>query len=270
MVTENTVASGIAAVACGADVVEFDVVRSTDGDFFVFHDGYEYKRFGDPRNMNSMTSGEIGELRYRLHGADSAPDGVATVAELLRGMPDDVLFNVDRSWPFWGTLLPYLDSFEMTERLILKCPPEGEHLRELAQHAEKYPLIPMVHTLAEIEFVGNYEGVNVVGFELLASDRDHPFTDPQFIAYLQQQGYLVFVNAINLENRVPLFAGWDDETSLTGNVSEGWGQLVDRGADIIQTDWPALLAHYLGKPMNFPSRDGVCLPMPEGKANGKE
>lgn len=255
LVTENTVASGVAALASGADIIEFDVVRSLDGDFFVFHDGYEFPRFGVTKNMTQMTTTEIEGLRYRLHGDDRHPETVTTVAELLGSLPADALFNVDRSWRFWDTLLPYLDSFDMADRLILKCPPEDKWLRLLAAHEVKYPVIPMVRTVDDVRYTGCYVGANVIGFELLAGDDEHPFTDPRYIGQLQERGFLAFVNAINLENRVPLYAGWDDATSLMGNVAEGWGRLVDLGPDVIQTDWPALLAHYLGRGLNFPVRD---------------
>lgn len=251
MITENTVQSGNAAVYCGADMVEFDVVRSVDGDFFVFHDGYEKKKFDIHTNMNDMTSSEIHTLRYRLHGDDEDPKTVATVREMIESLPHDALLNVDRSWRFWDTLLPFLDTFDCPERLILKCPPVDGALSVLAQHKVDYPLVPMVRTVKDIELTAN-SGTNVVGFELLASKNSHPFTKPEFIKELHELGYFVFVNAINLENNKPLFAGWDDAAALRGHPERGWGRLVGLGADVIQTDWPALLAHYLGKPLEYP------------------
>jgi Domain of unknown function len=74
------------------------------------------------------------------------------------------------------------------------------------------------------------------------------------IRSLHTRGVLVFANAIILENRVPLFAGYGDDISLRGRPEEGWGKLIDLGIDIIQTDWSALLAHYLGRQLAFPVR----------------
>lgn len=256
LITENTLAAGIAAKASGADIVEFDVVRSQDGDFFVFHDGYEFQRFGVTENMTEMTTREICGLRYRLHGDDRAPETVCTVAQMLEGMPEDTIFNVDRSWKYWNTLLPYLDHFDMADRLLFKCPPAAEWLENLAEHEVKYPLIPMVRSLADLEFCANFPGVNVVGFELLAECESHPFTHPEVIREIQEQGYLVFVNAINLESRVPLFAGWDDNSSILRDPAQGWGELLDREVDVIQTDWPALLTRYMGRATDFPAWSG--------------
>ena len=38
---DNTVRSAIGALRSGADVIETDVVRSADGEYFLFHTGYE-------------------------------------------------------------------------------------------------------------------------------------------------------------------------------------------------------------------------------------
>ena len=45
-IVENTAKAVRAAVVSGADIVEIDVIESTDGDFFTFHNGYEGHYFG--------------------------------------------------------------------------------------------------------------------------------------------------------------------------------------------------------------------------------
>lgn len=253
MVTENTIRSTVAALACGTDIVEFDVVRSSDGSFFIFHDGYEKYRLGSSGHLPDMTAAEIAQLSYRRHGEDIEPEGVTALDDLLHTFPD-TFFNVDRSWHYWDTLLPELDTFHMEDLLILKCPVSREPFELLQRHAVKYPVIPMVRTVEEVELVASLEGVAIAGFELLADTVSHPFVSSDYLKSLHNTGYLAFLNAINLENRKPLFAEFDDEASLFGDVADGWGTLVDLGADIIQTDWPALLSHYLGRTLPFPRR----------------
>lgn len=254
LVHENTPTAAIAAIASGADIVEFDVIRSSDGRFYVFHDGYEPLHFKVNTPLPGLDSDQIDGLRYHLHPDESEPEGVTTLSDMLGSLPDGI-FNVDRAWRYWDTLLPILDDFEMADRLVLKCPPEERWLRLLADHPVKYPLIPMVRTPDQVEHVLAHPGLATIGVELLAQEPDHPFLSQGYVASLHARGVLAFANAINLENRIPLFAGYDDETSLRGRPDDGWGRLIDLGIDIIQTDWPALLAHYLGRSLPFPVRD---------------
>jgi glycerophosphoryl diester phosphodiesterase len=40
-------------------------------------------------------------------------------------------------------------------------------------------------------------------------------------------------------------AGHNDDVALFGDTDNGWGWLVDKGFDIIQTDWVLQLITYL-------------------------
>ena len=63
---------------------------------------------------------------------------------------------------------------------------------------------------------------------------------------LRQQKKLWF-NAINLYYTIKLTAGHDDNSAILSGMDEAWGWLLDKGYDIIQTDWPLLLKNYIEK-----------------------
>ena len=56
----------------------------------------------------------------------------------------------------------------------------------------------------------------------------------------------MWYNAITLSRleRHILCAGYEDDRSIAQGFDQGWGVLVRKGADIIQTDWPELLLQY--------------------------
>lgn len=247
-VVENTLLAARAAVRSGATVIEIDVIASTDGDHFLFHDGLEPHRLGTVQNINSMSTAQIRAATYvEQNSTTFAPrvEELAAVMGHFRGA--DVLFNVDRSWWYWDTLLPTLDSFDMADQLVIKSNVDDASLARLRAHGVKYPFMPMVRSMADIEKVWDDEQINLVGVELLAHEEGHPFLDPAVVDALRERGLMVLLNAINLNNRVPLFGGFDDEVSLFEDPDRGWGELVRRGADLIQTDWTALLSTYLEK-----------------------
>jgi glycerophosphoryl diester phosphodiesterase len=76
---ENTVASFLAAVACGLSWVELDVYRSRDGDLVVSHDPV-------------APSGAVIVART---AAELAAHGVASLAEVLAALPAGVAVNID-------------------------------------------------------------------------------------------------------------------------------------------------------------------------------
>lgn len=243
-VVENTVRAIRAAEIEGADIVEIDVIASTDGDFFLFHDGYEPMHFAEPRNITTLSTAEIEGLGYAW--ANSLPGGYPV--ERLRTVLDEcptTFFNVDRSWHWWPTLLDELAEFGNPPHLLMKSPVSDAPLAALAEHSVKFPYIPIVKTVEEVERVWADKEINTVGVELVAASPQHVFCDAAYVSSLRDRGMCVLLNALNLSNRVPLYGGFDDEASLFIDPDRGWGELVDRGVDVIQTDWPGVLRRYL-------------------------
>lgn len=242
---ENTPESVVAAVASGGDVVEIDVVASTDGEFFAFHDGNEQRLLGTTTDLRSCTAREIRAQRYVHSERPGRPAPVAGLLDLLGGVPAGTLVNVDRSWTWWESLLPALDALSMSAQLLLKCSAAAlDRVDVLRAHPVKYPFVPICATVEQAHGHLDDPQLNTVGVELLARDAASPFLDPAVLADLRARGALVLVNAEVLTTGRDLFAGHDDERAVLGSPDEGWGPLFDLGVDAIQTDWPWLLRDY--------------------------
>ncbi len=243
-IAENTLKGIHAALAEGADIVEIDVIASTDGDHFLFHDGYEPMHFGVAENIRTLSTAEIERLGYRWCFNDASQYPVERLRTVLDACPE-VFFNVDRSWWWWPGLLDELAAHGVPAHLLLKSPVQDAPLAALSSHPTKFPYIPIVRTVEEVERVWADQAINMVGVELVASEPDHAFLDAGYVQSLRERGLAALMNGLNLSNRVPLYAGFDDEVSLLEHPDHGWGQMIARGADIIQTDWPGVLARYL-------------------------
>ena len=72
--------------------------------------------------------------------------------------------------------------------------------------------------------------------------RTHPVCDPEtFERNLQaEESRFSLVNG-----NFYLAGGHDDDASVLGHPEQGWGWLMDRGFDIIQTDWVLHCRRYL-------------------------
>ncbi|WNB85167.1 glycerophosphodiester phosphodiesterase family protein [Cellulomonas sp. ATA003] len=243
-IVENTPEAVLAAVASGGDVVEIDVVASTDGELFAFHDGTEPRLLGITANLRTLTARQIRDQRYVHVERPGRPARVAGLLDLLAAVPGGTLVNVDRSWDAWRTLLPALDTLDMTGRLLLKCRAGDEAADVLRAHPVKYPFMPICTTVAQAHQHLDDPDLNTVGVELIAGDATSPFLDADVVAGLHARGAFVMVNAEVLATGLDLFAGHDDERAVLDSPEAGWGPLFALGVDMIQTDWPWLLRDY--------------------------
>lgn len=243
-IAENTAKGIRAAEVEGADIVEIDIVSSTDGEFFLFHDGYEPMAFRIAENITTLSSAQIDELNYGWCIEQPGAYPVERLLDVLEAFPG-TFFNVDRSWRWWPRLLDVMAEHGNVGHLLVKSPIVPDAVAALSAHPAPFPYIPIVRTPEEVEAVIADEGLNTVGFELLAQTADDPFCDVAYLSALRERGFALLLNALNLGNRVPLYAGFDDETSMLVDPDAGWGELVRRGAGIIQTDWPGPLKAYL-------------------------
>lgn len=247
-IIENTIPSLIAAYRSGADIVEIDVVQSSDGPFYLFHDGNENRLLGEKRNIKQLTSDEIEALRYYNSIRHKINYGVEKLEDLLKYVQGtDNLINIDRSWAYWDTLLPYLDSFKLENQILLKSPVKDLCLQQLEEHPTKYMYFPIVKSLDDLEIVRKYKNINTIGVEIIAENQDSPFFQDELIESLRNEYHFVFANAIRLDDREVLFGELDDDLSILKGPECGWRKIVEKGCNVLQTDWTGLLDQYRQK-----------------------
>lgn len=245
-VAENTAAAVRAAAMSHADIVEVDVIRSSDGEFFLFHDGQEPRHFDDGapvsgRRLFELTAEEIGTLSYQWQ-----LEGLARVERLedvLTALPD-IPLQIDRSWRWWPELFPVLRSSGRLDTLHLKSPVNAEALRALEAEGPDLQFAAIISSLEEIEQVKGYD-INLVGYELLAESLDAELADRELIERLKAEGRYVQLNALTLPEGQILFAGLDDHLSITEGPDAGWGRILDFAPSLLQTDWPHLVWEYM-------------------------
>jgi glycerophosphoryl diester phosphodiesterase len=56
---------------------------------------------------------------------------------------------------------------------------------------------------------------------------------------------MVWVNAIIYDERAVISAHHTDDVSAAGEPEKGWGWLIDKNIDFIQTDWLLMLKQYM-------------------------
>lgn len=252
-IPQNTALAYKASLLLGADMFELDVSKSTDGTLYCFHDTTEDINLRLHTNIEKYSSAAIAE--FGLYNSIWEPSGyrVQTMEEVLQVFCHGELFNVDRSWNKLEDTFALLNKYPHTvHQALMKAPAKAEILDKYEKEPTKFMFMGIVKTMEDIELILSYENINVVGFELIANSEDSAMWSDELIERLHEQGYFVWYNAITLSclDKHILCAGHDDDRSIKEGFDQGWGVLIRKNTDIIQTDWPALLSRY---------RDGLDL-----------
>ncbi len=244
----NTILSYKAALMLGADLVEVDTIRSSDGVFYAYHSGEEKGTFGleGGRRLNEYSSKEIESLEYINSSFNRSGIGVSRLEDVMALLKGKCFINIDRAWlSSWKETLEFLRAFGMEDQLIIKSPAKEEVLDVFEEYGKGFMYMGIIRKKEEYDLIKSYKGINTVAIETNYQQKDDYIASDEFIGRLHSDGCLIWVNALTLDGSKCLSGGFDDNTSISSGPDKGWKVLLDKGYDIIQTDWPSLLASYI-------------------------
>lgn len=243
----NTLPAFETSLLLGADMFELDVSRSTDGTLYCFHDTTEDMNLRVHVNIEQLSDHVIDELQQYNSIWEPSGFGVQRLEDVLTRFSNGELFNVDRSWGKLQETFALLKKYPHTiQQALMKAPAKAELLDQYESEPTKFMFMPIINKLADIDLVLSYENINLVGFELIAKSEHDSLWQDALIKELHKKGYFVWYNAITLSGleKHIMTAGYDDDRSIKQGFDKGWGVLLDKDVDIIQTDWPELLSRY--------------------------
>ncbi len=250
-IIQNTNDAYDTALKMGADMVEADVVSTLDGVLYSFHDENEERLLGVDRSIRQMTSREVDSCHpvNAINGLCSRR--INRLTEILEHLNHGELLNIDRAWDIFPRLFAVLDQYEDARcQVIIKAPMrEKQALEALSRHPVKYMFMPISYSLDDVREILVWTNINTVGIELISFTQQDELFSNESIRYVHDKNLLTWANAINLGdyNSKALFGGLDDDVSLLKSPDLGWGKLLQKNIDVIQTDWPALLYAYRNK-----------------------
>ncbi|WP_028551599.1 glycerophosphodiester phosphodiesterase family protein [Paenibacillus sp. UNC451MF] len=249
-IIENTIPAFEIALKYGGDIIEVDVAKSTDGKLYTIHEGQEERLFFSKDNVQTLSSQEIENLSYRNGNSFKVKQKVEELEEVLKHFRGDTLINLDRAWEFWDDVFELVKKWSMFDQIIVKSPVTEKYLDFMEQYEIPVMYIPIVKNERELAQVLE-RNINTVGVEVIISSEKSDFYNLEIIKELKKRNLLVWLNAIRLNDSTILTLGSDDDKALLLSEDDGWGRILDIGADIIQTDWPLHLACYLQKRRMF-------------------
>lgn len=247
-IIQNTIPAYIAALKMHADMFECDLIESTDGELYVFHDTNEKRLYGGDKNIKLCSSEEIEGVEYINAVGEPSGYHVEKFEDILKHFCNGELFNVDRAWSILPSVDRVMEKYpEAIHQAIIKTPVKKEYLDFFEQCPRKYMYMPIAKSLDEVKTVLSYENINVVGVELIAKTADAELFQEEVVHWVREQGLFCWVNALTLggSSKHDLSGGLDDDMAILESPEKAWGALIDRGYNVIQTDWPAILNDFL-------------------------
>ena len=242
----NTIAAYEIALRQGADIIELDVSKSKDGELFAFHPGMEPVYLKCGKMISEMTAAEVREVP--ILNQDEVPTHyrVPTLFEALSFLKDRAYINVDKFWTDVEGIAACIRRAGVEKQVIVKTYLDEESLGNVEKYASDLMFMPMIWHKDESTEMLLKRNINLIGNEILFDkDTDEVISDA-YIADMHRKGLLVWMNAIVYNEKDVIPAGHTDDVSLTDDPAKGWGWLMEKKADIIQTDWPLMVRQYIG------------------------
>ena len=242
----NSLPAFEAALRQGADILETDLALSGDGQLLIFHPKKEKAHLNKDIHLNEMTMEQIRELRFVNIDNDPTAYGILTLDEFLERFKNRCLINLDHGWDDdMGLMIDAVRRHAMEEQVLIKAPAKLKYaqiMEELAPDMMFMPIYKEEDTMTELLEQMN---VNFVGAELVFAREDSVFASEAYIRSHQDKGRLLWANPILYYYKSQLTGGHNDDIAVTSDPEFGWGWLADKGFDILQTDWPMPLRHFL-------------------------
>lgn len=243
----NTLAAFEIALRQGADMIELDVSNSNDGELFVFHPGMEPVFLHMDKRLSDIPASEIRKLSFLNADATPTQFGINTFDEALKALKGRCYINVDKFWNNVDPIVRAIRRHNMMDQILVKTGPSEEVYRYLEENAPdvNYMVILRDHDDQSEQLLKRR--LHYVGAEVLFQTEDSEFATEAYVERMHKAGLLVWANAIVYNHKAVLTAGHNDDISVVGRMDEGWGWLLDKGYDIIQTDWPLMLKNYMNQ-----------------------
>ncbi len=242
----NTLCAYENALKQGADMIEIDVSLSKDGVPFVFHPGMEYAHLNLHGSLSELTADEIASLRFV--NADRTPTQypVYRLDEVFERFKGRCYINVDKFWEHPDVITEHIRAFDILPQILVKTGASDKCFDVIERVAPDIPYMVLVRSDGtEIHNRLKKRRINYIGQEILFDSDESPLCSREYLDFLKSEDILAWANSIVYNYKTVISAGHTDDAALGGDMDAGWGWLVRRGFDIIQTDWPLMMKMYL-------------------------
>jgi len=264
---ENSLAALDAAVKAGAEIVEVDVRRSSDGEYVVMHDTGLERTTTCTGEAASRTVAELKACHLVVEGTGVATaETVPTLREFLAATRGRILVNLDNKLGIGDLpgMIVIARDMGMARQVIVKeniwndrrIAEVGIAMRQAGGGFQFMPIIAddavrdagFVEKVSRVFAPHAMEMINWRDGAAMLTQTGGPLFSARMRAAAVRGSWHVWANTYAIVNKPGGFlaGGRGDELAVLASMpAESWGFWVDRGATIIQTDEPRAAVDWL-------------------------
>ena len=245
---ENSLQAIESVIRMGVDIMELDVKMTKDSVLVLMHD----------KTIDRMTSGKglISDMTYdslmtfnmrRAHNIVTDTTKITTLRDALICCKDRILVNVDHAYAYYEEIVKLTEELGVAGQVLMKS---KSSIDKVAKDTEKYgsnmlymPIIDVNKPKGQQLFAEYLDrGVVPMAFELCWQ---YPGEEiDECMEQVRKMGSKIWVNTIWAS--LCGGEGNDDDAAFAANdPAEVYGQYIDMGVSMIQTDRPEFLLNYL-------------------------
>lgn len=223
---ENSMAAFRKSIELGIDIIELDVRCTKDGVLVLVHDKTVDRTTNGKGNVKDLTFEEIRKLRL-THNGQVTNELVPTLEEALHYTKGKIMIDLDiKAADCIASIMETVNKTNTADQCLFFVG-EAEHARKIKERNPRFMTLLRTNSVQEATDC----------FKTVKSDAIH--IDPshntvEVISGIKANGVRVWHNAL----------GPVDKEVGAGNTA-AFEKAVSTGANIIQTDYPALLKQFL-------------------------
>ena len=241
---ENSLAAIQNSLDFGVDIIEIDIRITKDNKLVVMHDKSLDRTTNGSGLIKEYTLEDIKSLYLKNENGLVTSERVPTLAEVMITVGNKALVFIDKSEYLVQNVLEVLDKTKSVSQAVFIdfIDVESANSRYSSLLKEAY-FIPGIHS--------SNKNLDQYYFDYNKIMKPNPSAFAFWFKDENSKAFSLINNAIS--NQIPVWinttnanqcAGHDDTLSLS-NPDEGWGWVINKGANIIFTDRPSLLLKYL-------------------------
>jgi glycerophosphoryl diester phosphodiesterase len=245
---ENSIPAIESIIRMGVDMMELDVKMTKDSVLVLMHD----------KTIDRMTNGKgkISDFTYdslmtfkmkRAHNVATDSIRIPTLREALLCCKDRILVNVDHAYPYYKEIVELTEELGVTGQVLMKGKSNVDKVAEdMTKHENNLlymPIIDINKPKGQALFAEYQErGIVPMAYEVCWQKPGKEMDD--CVAAIHKTGSKLWVNTF-WPSVCGGFDNDDDAAFAAEDPATVYGQYIEMGASMIQTDRPELLIKYL-------------------------
>lgn len=243
---ENSLSAFKRCIEQGIYLIELDLQRTCDGHLIVMHDITVNRMTDGEGKISKLTLSQIKSLSLKSRSggsmAELTDERIPTLSEVLALVKGKAMINLDKAWYYRDEIHRLVSEADAFDYVLLKS---GEPVQEVKEYFlsldKKFHYMHKIQDKNLDELDDLLEYVSPLAIEILMnSENDQVLSAPVFEKMKSRAN--LWCNSLDTGEN----AGHNDARSLV-DPDSAWGWLIDRGFNIIQTDYTNELINYIKK-----------------------